>query len=1667
MQIVSKINPLRLYLTDVMDVRGSSLTRGNLYIIWENTLEGFLNKLDDLNGNKTKFHINQVELLFAPLNRTSKFNNIPYRVNNLDKTVKKGMGAHKYKIVNSPSMLRNLNTAPVMFDLINFIDEKAVLNKKMNDKNGVAQDNYMGVSIMEQVFNEVLDRFYMDKQYPNKILLVNLDSYKVPALSSMTQINYLKDKNIWYTLFLSLKFHPQAMIELIGKLSGGVVFYSSKGVVKMTAESLKELYSKAGVMFKEGFFKDTNEFKLFKESSGSSIEGKTFKEAAVYTTVINTIYRYIATNLASASDEAPLSHDEQVLVGDGRPEAVSKTTDDEDDIIAPDGSISVVNEAEEDGEAVQSVNIEDDDEAITVKKELIKVIGQTTNDEDEEVIDEELMDSIATTNVNQLEQDGRIVNALFQIEKKKIAKQSMHPKRQALIEKSLEKAKLNNTLIKDVINRATDKVPEITLPFKTLTGAENTKFNKFNKHYDEHTRDYDIVQTAMHLAKADVPLFIEGITTAPNDKNEMGSLHEMAEMSFKDEDGNAHHAKIKIPTMYRGKLLINNTRYTIDNQELPLVVTRDRDAVVITANYNKMYIENLYGKFISPSMSRLVKLTKALMESNQAGLDIVMTDCSSDNKGVSICADLVEVSREIKRIVIGDQLEIYASHAAFIEAFKDEPEAQGDGIYRIGTFKGEAILMNTNTSSITFTADNSTTRDIAGKLVEIIESLEASKEIKIPKTKPKCRGSYGKLMGKWCPLVLLLAYTDGLYSTLDAYDIQYKVHIGKKPKGVYHVLEFTQDTYLEIIADNIEEMAFVNPLMGLDLIDYNIEDLEDPAWVANILETTSGSGNFPVYVSNFKSMFIDNVTVDVLKMIGLPDTFQEVVLYANTLLYDATYKSKVNLGNSRIRGMSETVTACAQKAIFEAYSNFAVKRKRGSKNAKFSVDPDAAIKMLMGLPNVKVYDTCNPISDIQTSLSVSKKGLSGTNVDQAFTLDNRLNDSSAIGVIALATQYGQTTGIAKNLTVEPAIEGSRGIIKPTDPKALSFYNFMTAVEASVPGVRHDDSPRIQNLYNQSMAMYASVNSEPPLVCNGFEKAIPYRSEQFSHIADEDGVVVLINDRTFTVQYKSGAKETFPIQCVEKHSGKSYYTNNSMDLNFKLNQRFKKGEILAYNNRFYKKSMMGGIQFTMGPIAKVMLHSFDGVHEDAVLISDEFAKKMMSTSVKKQDVRLKSFDRILSYAKPYGRYTAGTDMVTFIRGNDDEFLNKFLQEREETAFEDINTVKKQFHYAGDVISVRLYYCCEKEDLSPSILGFVNTIEKLVGGKGHSNFDKFASAGSKAFYSEMPRKVKVGDKINGTKFDKGDILVEYHIEHPDFIKEGDKVSLYTALKGMPSKIVPRAQMPIGSITGDSPDIIISPYSPQGRKVFSYYIIGYTNKALLGLKDKVVDLYNSIVDTKKACNEVRKYVTKVFDLLDPTKTNSQLMLSRVEDDKVLIKLITTQGENFTFDTNELDVKPTIQNTLAALDFMGIPDKEEFEIYSEDPEMKGIMTEKKISMFPVHVRALHQKVFKENAASSTSEKRNKLNQVVGDDKSAMISDMEVAQLTLKGYDALLEECLSVRADNDTAQNKFFNDIKNTGRATLPKAEIHDPANKVALNKLYATLLSANIETDLLYDFD
>ena len=325
------------------------------------------------------------------------------------------------------------------------------------------------------------------------------------------------------------------------------------------------------------------------------------------------------------------------------PYAVGSYEDEVDGIEAPDATLKVVNDAEDD--EADALDIEDE-EAITVKKELLKAL-KPDDDDTEEEIDEDLLDAVASTNVNLLEQDIRVVSALMKIQKKRLAKAEMHPKRKMMLEKTLEKAKVNNTLISSVINRATDKIPETVLPISTLTGVENAKFNNFNKHYDNHTREYDIVQTALHLSKADVPLFVENIKVTPSSKEEIETIHELVEMSFKDEDGNSHTAKVKIPKAYRGKLLVNNTRYTIDNQETPLVVTRDRDAVVITANYNKMYIENLYGKYISPKMSRLVKLVKAI--DGKPGVSVILTDCSSDNKGVSICSDLVEVSREIKK----------------------------------------------------------------------------------------------------------------------------------------------------------------------------------------------------------------------------------------------------------------------------------------------------------------------------------------------------------------------------------------------------------------------------------------------------------------------------------------------------------------------------------------------------------------------------------------------------------------------------------------------------------------------------------------------------------------------------------------------------------------------------------------------------------------------------------------------------------------------------------------------------------------------------------------------------------------------------------------------------------------------------------------------------------
>ena len=72
------------------------------------------------------------------------------------------------------------------------------------------------------------------------------------------------------------------------------------------------------------------------------------------------------------------------------------------------------------------------------------------------------------------------------------------------------------------------------------------------------------------------------------------------------------------------------------------------------------------------------------------------------------------------------------------------------------------------------------------------------------------------------------------------------------------------------------------------------------------------------------------------------------------------------------------------------------------------------------------------------------------------------------------------------------------------------------------------------------------------------------------------------------------------------------------------------------------------------------------------------------------------------------------------------------------------------------------------------------------------------------------------------------------------DNNESSMSTALKTVISDIIPDGQEPYGEYKPDEPiEVVFSPLSVVSRMVLDLYNIIYTNKTLLGLKDKIKEM------------------------------------------------------------------------------------------------------------------------------------------------------------------------------------------------------------------------------------
>ena len=346
---------------------------------------------------------------------------------------------------------------------------------------------------------------------------------------------------------------------------------------------------------------------------------------------------------------------------------------------------------------------------------------------------------------------------------------------------------------------------------------------------------------------------------------------------------------------------------------------------------------------------------------------------------------------------------------------------------------------------------------------------------------------------------------------------------------------------------------------------------------------------------------------------------------------------------------------------------------------------------------------------------------------------------------------------------------------------VSPKQIISIATALIPFVEHDDANRALMGANMQRQAVPLIAAEAPYIGTGVE-ARAARDAANMIIAEEDGVVVELDGRTMTVDYKKSGKTVHRILKFER-------SNQDTSINQKPlvreGESFKKGQILADG-----PSTDHG-ELALGKNLLVAFMAWEGYNfEDAIILSERLVKDDVLTSIHiheheidARDTKLgpeeitrdipNLSDDILADLDERGIIRIGAEVSP-----GDVLVGKVTPKGEteltpeerllraifgEKAREVRDTSLKVPHgESGKVIDVKVFNRDDNHELPPG----VNQLVRV--------------------YVGQKRKISVGDKLAGRHGNKGVISRILPVEDMPFLEDGTPVDIILNPLGVPSRM-----------------------------------------------------------------------------------------------------------------------------------------------------------------------------------------------------------------------------------------------------------------------------------------
>ena len=997
------------------------------------------------------------------------------------------------------------------------------------------------------------------------------------------------------------------------------------------------------------------------------------------------------------------------------------------------------------------------------------------------------------------------------------------------------------------------------------TELERCKLANLNSQYIQKQLLKDSVEIFASLNNdSERPLYIDRIKV--EDNSDSVNKIETVNVTYKDTKNKKYEIKIDIPkTTPEGYLYINGSKKAIEKQLLGLPILKTQnDRVQITTFYNKTFI---YRK--GTKSSKFVEnLIRFLKNSKSSKIHVSLGNASFNNKEhfsvyfESLANEFTFIRFKESKAIFGfsfNEMEnlLQEIHSkSLIDIYKKYENAKVYALYNNKIYfmfydNGNIAYKYYDISKKTI-VDTNETEDSFNLIINLIKNTDEKLFTELSKTSSGTAYTYAaiKMVSKLVPVGIILAYKDGFNNTLKRIGLESSFSTSRKnlteeEKTHKDQIKFKDGYFYYDTKNKLFIEMIMNGIKMMDTEDIAFNDMEKKEVYFDYFEDYLNSRNVGKGFKNFYERFIDPVTFDILKSLNQPTEFSDILVYCCKLLEDKSATRANDIKNYRIRS-EELISQILYKTISDAFNSYKSDTISAGERRKMVVKRDAVIKALTASQNVEAVSLLSPISEVEFIEKITFKGTGGINLDDAFKNNYRAYDKSMQSVLSPYTPYTGTAGVVRSLAYNTRVKNIRGILD-IDSNTENPTELLSTIELMNPFLmNHSDPPRVAMASTQNKHLTPTFKSDRPLICSGVQKVIPkIIGNDFCFKARMNGKIEKIDNKNeiAIITYDNGTKDVIDLKSkLTKNVKSGFFIECKLTLLKKVGYKFKAGEILAYDNSFFKPSTAlsgenGEIELCNGTLTKVAMVSDSNTFEDSCIVTEKMVDDMKFNVVLDKSISLSPNTNISKMVKVGDEIKASDTLMVFETGYDEKEVSEVLRRLGDEMGNEIidigrNSISSKI--SGKIVDIEIFYNKEISEFSPSI-------QKIIKDYIKTNKDRqnIAEKVSKDTILSIHDTNKIEyNQINGEDIDG--IIIKFYISHTDYFKCGDKVAFETALKTICSKVIPNNEAPNSEYRPDEHiDAIFSPLSVISRMTTDVYYKLYTNKILVELKKQCKEI------------------------------------------------------------------------------------------------------------------------------------------------------------------------------------------------------------------------------------